>query len=485
MRIPYWDWALEPLAGEDILPPEFGEAAVYVYGPNGWQWIANPLFSYKFKPLDKTAFIHPGVGITSIGYLDIKRANFWCTKFSEWTETKRAPDNDGISQHNHVAQALGTSLPAIRQRLFTLFSNYNNYVVFSTKQYRNGLANGSTFDSIENLHDSIHTIIGQTGHMQYIQYSAFDPIFMLHHAMTDRVVAMWQNLYPESWVEPIAAGEPTFTISKGQTQDTLTSLTPFYADSAGRFWNSDMIRDTRTLGYAYEETVSYNDADGVSSRLNLISTINKLYGKSGSGKAGVSKKRRLHDRYIYTTAQGIPSEDIVNCMKTSRDSRCGIHESRSTIFPERRHTEWLINIRVNDGALNGTFIIYCFLGRVPDDSATWPYANTLVGSMSAFTMYGMKSGGQNISGTVPLTAKLMNAVTAGTLSNLDSDATELFLEKNLQYRVVDDNGQEIDPQLVAGLYLGLAKATISDPSSNAELPRWGLVTTVFDIYNCC
>ena len=60
------------------------------------------------------------------------------------------------------------------------------------------------YDSIESLHDSIHNTVGGVnyGHMQVIDVSAFDPVFWLHHAMVDRIFAMWQSIYPDTYMEP-------------------------------------------------------------------------------------------------------------------------------------------------------------------------------------------------------------------------------------------------------------------------------------------
>lgn len=57
-RIPYWDWAANPPAGESVLPRSIGGSALIdVDGPNGQQRIANPLFSYEFKPLHGPDFL--------------------------------------------------------------------------------------------------------------------------------------------------------------------------------------------------------------------------------------------------------------------------------------------------------------------------------------------------------------------------------------------------------------------------------------------
>lgn len=56
-RIPYWDWAADPPSGQRVLPWSVGGSSyVDVDGPRGRQRIANPLFSYTFKPLNASAF---------------------------------------------------------------------------------------------------------------------------------------------------------------------------------------------------------------------------------------------------------------------------------------------------------------------------------------------------------------------------------------------------------------------------------------------
>ena len=74
-------------------------------------------------------------------------------------------------------------------------------------------------DSLESLHDAIHGILGSNGHMTYLDYSAYDPSFWLHHAMLDRCFALWQALYPNSYVEPMNAIEGTYTIKEGDRKD--------------------------------------------------------------------------------------------------------------------------------------------------------------------------------------------------------------------------------------------------------------------------
>lgn len=66
-RIPYWDWAAIPAPGKSVFPDSVGGSpSILVNGPAGAQVIANPLFSYQFKPLDRTALSDPPVGSPTI-----------------------------------------------------------------------------------------------------------------------------------------------------------------------------------------------------------------------------------------------------------------------------------------------------------------------------------------------------------------------------------------------------------------------------------
>jgi tyrosinase len=41
--------------------------------------------------------------------------------------------------------------------------------------------NNKQYDSLEAIHNDIHGYVGNGGHMGEVAYSAFDPIFWLHH----------------------------------------------------------------------------------------------------------------------------------------------------------------------------------------------------------------------------------------------------------------------------------------------------------------
>jgi tyrosinase len=57
IRLPYWDWALAAPPGQTHLPDVFWHPVIVQYGPRGTQTIRNPLYSYKFHPLEEEALI--------------------------------------------------------------------------------------------------------------------------------------------------------------------------------------------------------------------------------------------------------------------------------------------------------------------------------------------------------------------------------------------------------------------------------------------
>ena len=63
---------------------------------------------------------------------------------------------------------------------YQLIAGQSNYAPFSNTGFTDG--RGVLYQSIENIHNLVHTLVGNGGHMSYIPYSAFDPVFWLHHA---------------------------------------------------------------------------------------------------------------------------------------------------------------------------------------------------------------------------------------------------------------------------------------------------------------
>jgi tyrosinase len=356
-----------------------------------------------------------------------------------------------VSQNDLMAQRMDSYAGALRSRLFTLFTNYNDYATFSNEAWipQN---NPEGYDSIESVHDLVHGVTGGTnGHMAYIEYSAFDPIFFLHHAMIDRCFAMWQVLYPDSYVVPEPATYSTFTNSAGQTQDSSTSLTPFYEDPNGDFWTSDSVRSTETFGYAYAETAN---SPGANITSQVISAINSLYG---------------------TTVTSLPQR--------KRDKSMAIRKRD----PGAQYREWIANLKVEKNALSEPFFIHLFIG--PFDTASpssWPSDPNLVGSHFIFTkatnsLCTSCDPHQLVTATIPITNSVSENVANGKLASMEPTDVEPFLMSNLKYRITRLNDQEVGNGDVPSLKISIVSANVTMPVEECELPSWGQMVGHMDV----
>ncbi|PHH86072.1 hypothetical protein CDD83_10786 [Cordyceps sp. RAO-2017] len=448
-RVPYWDWSRSAPAGETHLPDVFWNPVVVQGGPNGVQTIKNPLYSYQFHPLDTEAFI-------------------W-NPLKQWNETKRGPETSVSlsappSNNEKVNAALLSKLAEIQQRLYVLFSNYHDFNSFSNKAW--AVSKGlSTLDSIESVHDIIHLYGGSKGHLTYVPLSSFDPLFLLHHTMTDRLIAIWQILNPSAWITPMPAGETSFTAIKGTMQSSDSPLTPFYASSNGTFWTSDGARSTEAFGYTYADTDPLLES-GPELRQSLIQKIGDWYGPSSP--VGLLAK---------VQASGAAPADAGEGHVGGGGSGSEAPPGAAKAATGGRYTEWVANVHVNVEALDGAFAVHFFLGEPPGEASGWDSAPNLAGSVGVFAMNRTTGSQSKISGAVPLTSALMRKVAAGALADLAPAAVTPLLRESLQFRILGSDEQQVEPRLVEGLYVGISSSDVRLPEKLDELPVWGPAVT--------
>ncbi|KAK1835532.1 hypothetical protein QBC39DRAFT_146365 [Podospora conica] len=445
-RIPFWDWASAPPSNDRALPASVGGSPdIVVDGPNGSQRIANPLFSYTFKPLNSTEL--PS------------------SPFNVWGTTVRAPStNDNRAQSNNalVAQSFDASVQSLSERLYVLFSNYPDYKAFSHNNKPTG--NRTAAESLESLHDSVHTLAGggglgapniQGGHMAFIPYSAFDPIFFLHHTMVDRIFAIWQTLYPQSWVTPVRAQMSSYTTSRGQIQDSTTALTPFLASSNGTFWTSDMVRNHTRFGYTYPELVT--GLSNTNIRSQATRSINRLYGQSSPANRFQAERR----------ARGLSGSG-------PHDTSSEAQRLRGLVFNGNQYREWIANVYVGKQALGEPFAVHLFLGTVPRDPRTWSLSRNHIGSVGVFSSdEAMDMAQLQTSGTVPLTTRLIDKVESGELSSLEPKYVESYLKRYLKKAVIGASGRVYRPAGIPSLGVEVVSTLVRAPDTEDELPKWG------------
>jgi len=467
-RIPYWDWAIAVPQGQPVLPASvWSSKTVQVVTPQGTTTIHNPLYSYKFHPLNSDELPD--------------------APFSDYPETLRYPDSDqpsAQSRNNLVNQQLQNSRTTFRDGLYTLFTNYNRFDWFSNKAWIPG-NNGQGYNSIESIHDQIHGLTGSGGHMGVIDYSAFDPIFWLHHCMVDRAVAIWQALWPDSWVETHPALSGTFTIAQGDSEGPQSELTPFHTNSSGQFWDSDLARSTKSFGYAYPETVDWNVSPQQFLR-NVQSAVMRLYNRNAQPPPSLAKKpgflgsvfdgpgdeKPLHHGHEHKGAK----EDAAHAV-TDILSKLGLTDKHD------KYREWFANIRVQKYALNESFFIHFFIGDFDPEPFSWSFEPKLVGSHCIFvnnptTTQCKKCKDDNIkkihvTASVPLTTSLIDCVKEGELKSLEPCDVEPFLLKNLHWRVTLLNDKPIPTEEVPHLKVSDVSVDVKRPEAEGKFPTWG------------
>lgn len=448
-RAPYFDWAILPSPGDSILPSSVGSSPqINISGPAGSQVIANPLFTYEFKPPNPDVFLN-------------------VTPWADWNSTRRAPlstEPDTPSNNSAVNQDLIDHVVQNQQRLYNLFSSYDNYTLFSNEGWAEDT---SQYDSLESLHDNVHAMLGGSdGHMTIVPFSAFDPVFVLHHVMIDRLLALWQVLHPNAWIAPEVARTNSYTTSVGDLLDGSSALTPFYASSNGTFWDSDKLRDPESLGYTYPEMsgISLSNMTSVLAGQSAVSaSINRLYGTYSMNNARLNSKGSKNSRSSHRNHKKNSSPSV-----SSRQDATSQTVDK-LISDDNQYREWIANIRVKKQALDGPFSVHLYLAE----------GNIHIGTMGVFasppavaSLMQMAPGAEYISSTVPMTKHLVDKVSDETLSCLDPDDVGDYLTKNLQITVTNSDGSEVNPEDVSGLSIKAVSFVVQATTSEGSLPEW-------------
>ncbi|GAM85668.1 hypothetical protein ANO11243_036750 [Dothideomycetidae sp. 11243] len=422
-RLPYWDWAAAPPCSAcQPFPKLVSTQFISVTTPNGQQSILNPLFRYDFHPVESNDMAY--------------------NPFASWTVTKRAPTNwnsNAVSQNNVVATQISNNRASLADRLYNLFTNYNNFTEFSNEAWESG-SGMSNADSIESVHDAIHSMTGSNGHMTYLDYSAFDPIFWLHHTNIDRLWDMWSTVNPNTYVQQANAKGSTFTYPAGTSIDSNFGLVPWSKDGNRNLYTSNDVRSTSNFGYTYPET---NGASAASVR----SAVNNLYGSSNGGNS----KRSL----------------------TERDNGKKYH--------------YIANIVSQKFQMNGSYAVYMFLGQPGDDASAWPTSSSLIGTHGVAANLadeqgtGMSSMDLPITGTIPLTTTLLEKVASGELADMHPVTVEPYLQQNLQWRIAMFDGVAIPAANVPGFSVTVVTADVQPPQSDDSFPTWGQFASMANV----
>lgn len=404
VRMCYYDWAVRPGPGRNSVPMSFTTRGISVVTPAGTRTIFNPLYSYRFHPV----------------------GNLGGRQFSVWQETLRYPTNadspSAQTRNELMVQVMNVEQPRNRVRLYDLFTLRTTFSSFTYN------AAGTRGDSLEALHGNIHNFLAGGGHLAYLDTASFDPLFMAHHAMVDRCVAIFQALRPNTYVERASQPMSTYTIPRGSQQDANSPLTPFARDRQGAMHTSNGVRNHRIFGYEY--SILANSP----STATLNNAINALYGPAATRTA----KRDL--------------------------------ESDANLLNGPLEEKYFADIKSERFGLGTSYTIALFLGEHGNEPTLWPLDPNYIGSHSVLAHNeGEKMDGDIVTGSIDLTATLKKFVGSGLASLAEPDVVA-FLKEKLKWAVGSEAGV-VDLATLPSLVVSVGSHVVSRPASAEELPK--------------
>ncbi|OJJ44489.1 hypothetical protein ASPZODRAFT_18679 [Penicilliopsis zonata CBS 506.65] len=297
-RLPFWDWAIKQQDTQELgLPNLLSEANVKILkvGDTETEPFDNPLYKFVNRlPVGKDKWEKVAMGDPRMGKYKIQAENFdksigtsrWAKPDdSEWAKGKvdNKMVNENIKNAEWYKKLLAGSIADNVARLLTddYFLDYNK---FSSTRYAKHNSNGSDpcateWLSLEMVHNNIHMWVGGytgtstggytsdsededdepvkgetfDGHMANVPVAGFDPVFYLHHANVDRILAIWHFL-SDKWINP---GDSIYT----------EDLRPFTKDEQGSYHSSQFMSDEKQWGYTYPELTAGATKDSVKQRV--------------------------------------------------------------------------------------------------------------------------------------------------------------------------------------------------------------------------
>ncbi|KAF1845111.1 tyrosinase [Cucurbitaria berberidis CBS 394.84] len=348
-------------------------------------------------------------------------------QFKNWNHTIRYPLNgfavNATSRDDEVNVRVGKQQPNLRSTLYKLLTTYQPFMQVSNK------ANGGTIGNFETLHDGVHNTFG-LGHLGIVEVSAFDPAFWFHHCNMDRIIAMYQSRYPDTWIEDSEQAMGTFAVSKGSVLGTASSLAPFHRNALGDMWTSTTARDWTAFGYTYPELV------GNPSNESLTLSINHLY--------------KPQTQCLNNTNTTIPAP--------------GRNTTNTT-----QVTEWLCEVNMPTD-IKISYSVRAFFGKPNANPKKWPTDPNHVGQLASMSSPRMNSS-VIVTGTIDLTEKLAQRHQSGELKALDKESVTAYLKANLTWRIQALDYSEIPRKNApAGLNLTVFNVPVTVPQKDTDVP---------------
>ncbi|EER44664.1 polyphenoloxidase [Histoplasma capsulatum var. duboisii H88] len=442
LRLPYWDWANDPELPKSVITPQLN-----INTPNGLKTIPNPLYDFAIRPSAQEGFPN-----------DL---------LFKYRRTVRNPDEQGVSQIDAIQKTLNANGALIRVNTYQLIAGEANYTVFSTDSLPD---RGASYNNLENIHGLIHVSVGgNAGHMTYTPWSAYDPVFWLHHTNVDRIVALWQAVHPESYVQPLQNRGGNFMERPGTWENDKTALAPF-RDPSNKFYNAETSRNLKYFGYTYPEIKDW-DVSPQQLAMNVRIQVNQLYNRASDNNN--KRSTALTARAAHHHAM-IKHKRMPNLVEDTLDDLKKLNFKIKELFDDlgkfsllnfiklginNLSKQWVINIKANKFALPHAYNIHFFLSEPPEEPCDWPYASNLIGTFASFasSMGSPANTTREMYGQIPLSHVLAVVLNSGMILDLTDTSILPLLEKHLEWRVLDLTGKVVDAGELVGDSTGHSK----------------------------
>ncbi|ATY59787.1 tyrosinase precursor [Cordyceps militaris] len=267
LRAPYWDWAADNAVPPASVPDTL---TINIASDNGVKSanVPNPLQTY-YMPRDALNGRY--------GPFDRERR----------PQTLRCPGQyPGRANYNIRRRNLKANLYAA----FIYAKNFNDFAATAN----NGVG-------LEQIHNWIHYDASCGQQFWQSDLSAFDPLFMLHHANVDRLWAYWQYIRPDhASFTGRYYGASRYASRQGATITPESQLLPFFR-TQGQMHTSNTVASINGMGYSYEG-LHYWNMSSTDLRRAATALINKKYGSNSSLTTNDDKKKPsetvLESRYF-------------------------------------------------------------------------------------------------------------------------------------------------------------------------------------------
>ena len=172
---------------------------------------------------------------------------------------------------------------------------------------------------------------------------------------------------------------------------------------------------------------------------NIKAAVNKLYGSTAPANTvhrrdgPIGSKANLETRAM---SEFSPNKHLV--ARENKTDPTLANSPSGLLKPDNKYYEYLANIKVNQFALDSSFFVHVFLGNFSVDPFYWSFDPNLVGSYCVLATTPGKGDSAReviVTGVIPLTTAILNAIKLSQLASLDPQDVDPYLKKNLQWRV--------------------------------------------------